>query len=205
MSTRFIMLVRPSLAMALALAAVIGLAWAGAVRAQSYPAPPPPTQPEDSSPTEVQPQPRRTGPRIPDVRKRSGLFTRQTPIEPKLPVDSKRDIYLGTRWEPRHRWRQGRWINSFLDGGLYGRKLTTKCTACLQPFFKGAPGNNTLCPDCEPPNRYHRWFSNFVQPFRPVDEYYAGGCYVPVYDLDPFVPGPGPFPWSYFPFQHIGH
>ncbi|CAN5895087.1 hypothetical protein BH23PLA1_BH23PLA1_23910 [soil metagenome] len=145
---------------------------------------------------------RAQAPNVPDVRERSGLFTRHTPIIPMLPIDKKRDIYYDTRWEdPRYPWRRGWHVNSFKDGGLYGMPLPAGCTACRSPFFRGSPGAGEVC---EPPHKSVRFFSALVHPFRPVGSYYAGGCYVPVYDLDPFVPGPGPYPWSHYCKQHTG-
>jgi hypothetical protein len=40
----------------------------------------------------------------------------------------------------------------------------------------------------------------FLQPFRPIGYYYDQGSYVPLYDLDPIVPGPGPVPyvWPFY-------
>jgi hypothetical protein len=135
------------------------------------------------------------GPAVPDVRERSGLFTRIVPIEPRLPVDKERDLFYNSKWLPRHEHSRGNWVNSWKDGGLYGRVLPGGCTTCRSPFFRGVPGRQSVEPACEPFNQVERVFGNFVKPFRPVDVYYSGGCYVPVYDLDPFVPGPGWFPW----------
>lgn len=129
-------------------------------------------------------------PVVPDINQRSGLRTRMMPIIPHLPPDPDRDIYANTRWAEPH---ESSHINCQCNGGLYGRKWKNSCTACYSPYFIGSPGKSTLSPPCEPPN--HRVFTNFVHPFRPVDIYYAGGCFSPVYDLDPWVPGPGPFPF----------
>lgn len=135
------------------------------------------------------------GPAVPDVRERSGLFTRIVPIDPHLPPDRKRDVFYNSKWLPRLQHNRGIWINDWKDGGLYGRVLPAGCTTCRAPYFRGLPGPQTVDPACEPHNKYSRVFGNFTKPFKPVDTYYAGGCYVPVYDLDPFVPGPGWFPW----------
>lgn len=131
-------------------------------------------------------------PVVPDINQRSGLRTRMVPIIPHLPPDPDRDVYANTRWPARHE-KQPDHMNSPLNGGFYGRPWKSSCTACFTPYFIGSPGKSTLGPDCMPSD--HRLISNFLHPFRPVDMYYAGGCYVPVYDLDPFVPGPGPFPF----------
>jgi hypothetical protein len=143
------------------------------------------------------------GPIVPDVNQRSGLFTRHVPITPNLPPDPRRDIWQNLRWGERH---ESTWINSPCNGGLYGRhKWEGECTTCYSPFFKGNPGQSTLNgPDC-PPAR-GRLIPNMLHPFKPVSYYYAGGCYVPIYDLDAQVPGPGPYPWSrLYIMKPVGH
>jgi hypothetical protein len=134
-------------------------------------------------------------PRVPDIHQRSGLLSRFVPIEPHLPPDDDRDNFYGTRWGDHP---PGDRINSRKDGGLYGRTYKSRCTSCYYPYFHGSPGQNATNPDCEPCPRGLRLVTNLVHPFRPVCHYYAGGCYVPIYDLDPLVPGPGPFPWPHF-------
>ncbi len=138
-------------------------------------------------------------PRIPDANYRSGLLTRWTPIEPHLPPDPRRSYYHNLRWtrdpEPLPKEK-----NCMLNGGLYGAtpRWKSDCTACYSPYFRGAPGENTIKPG-QVVNRPFRVVENFVHPFKPVGMYYQNGCYSPVYDLDPFVPGPGPFPYPVFP------
>ncbi|WP_152053010.1 hypothetical protein [Tautonia marina] len=146
------------------------------------------------------------GPAVPDVRERSGLFTRIVPIEPNLPVDPKRDTFFNSKWMPRNPKFWGRGPNSWKDGGLYGRVLPAGCTTCRTPYFRGVTGSQAVDATCQPFNHVERVFGNFVKPFKPVDVYYSGGCYVPVYDLDPMVPGPGWFPWWVpdFANKHIG-
>jgi len=146
------------------------------------------------------------GPAVPNVRQRSGLYTRHVPIQPRLPVDRKRDRYHGTKWLPRHRWRRGHWVNSYKDGGMYGLPLSAGCTECDPRFFQGAAGASTMNPGCRPRDQVSRVITNFIEPFRPVGSYYDGGCHVPVYDLDPLAPGPGWFPWWVpdFANKHIG-
>jgi hypothetical protein len=139
--------------------------------------------------------------------RRSGLFTRHQPmIAPRLPVDEDRDVSYGTHWQDRkqvHGFLHPN--NSWLDGGMYGRKLRADCVQSHYPFFLGAPGRSTIdCEECAPPNKYWRYVRNAVHPMRPVGSYYSGGSYVPIYDLDYFVPGPGPFPWNHYIKQHIG-
>jgi hypothetical protein len=135
------------------------------------------------------------GPAVPEVRERSGLFTRIVPIRPHLPPDKDRDLFYNSKWMPRHRSNWGHWINSWKDGGMYGQPLAAGCTTCRAPYFRGSPGAPTVDAACEPFGHGARVFGNIIHPFRPVDSYYSGGCYVPVYDLDPLVPGPGWFPW----------
>ena len=134
-------------------------------------------------------------PRVPEASRRSGLLTRFVPIVPHLPPDKDRDAFDTRQWDDHP---PGSHINSYHDGGLYGRSYKSACTACFAPVFHGSPGRGTIEPGCAPRHRALRAVTNFVEPFRPVGHYYAGGCYVPVYDLDPLVPGPGPFPWPHF-------
>lgn len=133
--------------------------------------------------------------------RRSGLFTRHQPaIEPRLPVDRDRDVFHGTRWWDRNQ-KRGLFHpeNSWLDGGMYARKLKTDCTHSVYPFFNGAPGQDRVdCENCRPPHKLARYITNFVHPQKPVGMYYSGGSYVPIYDFDYFVPGPGPFPWNHY-------
>lgn len=138
-------------------------------------------------------------PTVPDVNQRSGLISRFIPIQPWLPKDADRDTFYDTRWADRP---EVRWPNHIKHGGIYGLRWGGDCTECNYPNFRGSPGRSTLDPGC----RYHhpaaRWYENFIHPWRPVCHYYEGGCFVPVYDLDPLVTGPGPFPW---PFLLKGH
>jgi hypothetical protein len=132
-------------------------------------------------------------PKRPETRERSGLITRYNPVVGRLPHDLDRDDYFVTRWSPPNLQNP----NCYKDGGLYGLKWNANCVACDTPFFRGYPGAN--CVDgqaCAPVPRTHRLWENFIHPWKPVDYYYGGGCSVPVYDLDPLVTGPGPFPWN---------
>ncbi len=134
-------------------------------------------------------------PIVRDVNQRSGLISRHIPITPNLPPDADRDKWFVTRWGDDH--EQQRFPNWIGTSGLYGRKYKTGCTACYSPYFTGSPGGQeTLKHTCG--KSHFRAVTNIVHPFRPVCTYYAGGCYSPVYDLDPLVPGPGPFPWPFF-------
>jgi hypothetical protein len=135
-------------------------------------------------------------PRVADINDRSGLITRFLPIDPTLPEDSHRQKFYDTRWA---HYPEVTHPNCYRHGGLYGLRWSGDCTSCSYPYFYGSPGANTLGPDCRPRSRVlSRWVLNYFQPFKPVGSYYAGGCYVPIYDLDPVVPGPGPFPWSHY-------
>ena len=133
-------------------------------------------------------------PTVRDVNQRSGLITRHVPIVPNLPPDPDRDRWYLTRWGDNHEEHDG--INSIKNSGFYGRRWESGCTACFSPYFAGSQGQNTLNHTCE--NSNFRLISNFVHPFKPVCTYYANGCFVPVYDFDPVVPGPGPFPFRHF-------
>lgn len=139
-------------------------------------------------------------PRVPNPQQRSGLLSRYTPVLPKLPVDADRDSFLGTRYQDEH--DDSPWKlhprNSWKDGGMYGRPLCNQCTAAVYPYFHGSPGGR-IGPECKGHDPVTgRWITNFFNPFRPVGMYYDRGVYVPIYDTDYFVPGPGPFPWSHF-------
>ena len=88
--------------------------------------------------------------------------------------------------------------DSYKDGGMYGRPLTPQCTAAVYPYFHGSPGGR-IDEDCRGHNPVTgRWVRNFFLPFKPVGMYYDRGVYAPIYDMDYFIPGPGPFPWSHF-------
>ncbi len=131
-------------------------------------------------------------PMVPDINERSGLRTRMSPIIPNLPPDPVRDIYQNYRWAD---WDETNHPNSPFNGGLYGRKWKSGCTACYTPYFMGSTGKSTLRPDCL---TNHPILTSFFHQFKPVDMYYNGGCFSPVYDLDAFVPGPGPYPFPRF-------
>jgi hypothetical protein len=133
-------------------------------------------------------------PALPDTTQRSGLITRFSPVVGKLPYDRDRDEYFVTRWaEPN--LEHPNWLG---DSGLYGLKWNQACTSCRAPYFRGYPGPGCVDGNCKPAPKSHRIWDNFIHPWRPVGYYYAGGCSVPVYDLDPLVTGPGPFPWPVF-------
>ena len=56
------------------------------------------------------------------------------------------------------------------------------------------PGQGTIDSSSRPWWRPARFFQGLAQPWRPVGMYYSYGSYVPIYDLDPIAPGPGPYP-----------
>jgi hypothetical protein len=133
---------------------------------------------------------------VPDLRQRSGLIQRFNSIVPHLPPDPRRDQWYDTRWgdPPNQRFHP----NFYVNGGLYGQAWKADHTASIAPYFFGAPGDNTLRPDTKPVHNIFRLPRSLFHPFKPVGMYYDQGSYVPVYDLDPIVPGPGPWPWPFF-------
>ncbi len=138
-------------------------------------------------------------PIIPRMDERSGLITRFTPIVPNLPPDPHRDLYYNTRWA---NYPGIGYPNAIKTGGLYGMKFKDTHTGAYPPYFAGSAGLTKPNPSS---NRMpFRALSNFVHPFQPVCGYYSHGVWVPVYDLDPWVPGPGPFPWPHFFYKLPG-
>lgn len=137
-------------------------------------------------------------PTEPDIMKRSGLLSRYVPIKLTLPGDPKRDDWYDTRWgdPPNRRRFQNNWHN----GGLYGLPWRADATQSFFPFFYGSPGQSTLTEEHRPGPKWTRLPQAFLHPFKPVCVYYDQGSYVPIYDLDPIVPGPGPtWPFNWFP------
>lgn len=136
-------------------------------------------------------------PIVRDVNRRSGLITRYAPVARTLPPDRDRDQWYDTRWGDRPDFTH---VNCYKHGGLYGLQFSSRCTASVYPFFYGAPGGSTIdCEECEPAkSNAVRLYDNFLHPWRPVGMYYSKGSYVPIYDLDPIAPGPGPFPFRHF-------
>jgi hypothetical protein len=134
-------------------------------------------------------------PRVPDIMQRSGLLMRFTPIEPRLPPDPRRDTFYDTRWDDNSKIYR---INGIKGGGLYGLPWKADCTKSVYPYFYGSPGQDTLTCNCKPWWPPLRIVQGLVQPFRPVGMYYDQGSYVPIYDLDPIVPGPGVVTWPWF-------
>ncbi len=147
-------------------------------------------------PSEAQaqiPEPNKT-----DIYERSGLLSRFIPMRSTLPGDCRRDEWFDTRWgaSPNRRKHQ----NTIPNGGLYGLPWRADATVSYYPFFYGAPGESTLTEAHRPAPKWLRFPTAVLHPFKPVCVYYDQGSYVPIYDLDPIVPGPGPtWPWSWYP------
>jgi hypothetical protein len=135
-------------------------------------------------------------PKIPNIEQRSGLLTRFISIDPHLPPDPRRDQWYDTRWGDPPNLRKH--PNTVPNGGLYGLRWRAKDTLSIPPYFLGSSGQNTITPHSAPPHWAFRNISAWVHPFKPVGMYYEQGSYVPVYDLDPVVPGSGSWPWPFF-------
>jgi hypothetical protein len=135
-------------------------------------------------------------PTLPDLNQRSGLIGRIVPIEPRLPPDPRRDQWYDTRWgDPPNLRRHWNW---YPNGGMYGLPWRANDTQSFTPYFFGSPGRSTLTEDSKPPHPAFRLSRMVFHPFKPVGGYYDQGSYVPIYDLDPLVPGPGPWPWPWY-------
>ena len=131
---------------------------------------------------------------VPETNQRSGAVTRYVPRVRDLPPDPYRENYYDTAWNRRQTFI---FPNNMLHGGIYGVPWRADCTLCNATNFRGLPGPGTVGPHCSYTHPVARIWSNFVHPFKPACAYYDGGCYSPVYDLDPLVTGPGPFPWPF--------
>jgi hypothetical protein len=134
-------------------------------------------------------------PRVPDLHERSGLLMRFVDVPGRLPPDPLRDNFYGTRYADRGPVKH---LDGIKDQGLYGMGWKARCTQSVYPFFYGNPGASTVGPECRPGHRSLRYLQGLVHPFKPVGMYYQEGTYVPIYDLDPNVPGPGPFPYPFY-------
>ena len=136
-------------------------------------------------------------PTIPDNKQRDGMITRTIPINPHLPPDPRRDQWYDTRWgDPPN--SNGSHPNFYRNGGLYGIPWKANHTASIYPYFYGSPGKSTLNADVHPVGYLARLPRMLFHPFKPVGMYYEQGSYVPVYDLDPLVPGPTPWPYPFY-------
>src|SRR3954452_16107798 len=102
-------------------------------------------------------------PGIPDIKRRSGLLTRFTVIDPNLPPDPRRDQWYDTRWGDPPNLRSH--PNFYPNGGLYGLPWRVKDSRSIYPYFYGSPGRNTLSPDLKRPT--FRLASAVFHPFKP--------------------------------------
>jgi hypothetical protein len=134
-------------------------------------------------------------PDVPDIAQRSGLLQRFAATPEFLPPDPRRDNFYLTRYADRGKVTHPNW---FKTQGLYGLGWKTPCTQSIYPYWYGTPGQSTVDPSCRPWWRPLRLFQGLAHPWRPVGMYYQMGSYVPIYDLDPIVPGPGPYPYPFF-------
>jgi len=134
-------------------------------------------------------------PLVPDIHERSGLLMRFVDVPGRLPPDPHRDNFYGTRYADRGLVKH---VDGVKDQGLYGMGWKARCTESVYPFFYGNPGEGKIDPACRPKNRSLRFVQGVLHPFKPVGSYYQEGSYVPIYDLDPGVPGPGPFPYPFY-------
>jgi hypothetical protein len=146
-------------------------------------------------------------PFIQDTTERSGLLMRFAGTEEVLPHDPHRDNFYNTRYDD-HTWGQHPVVkhpNWVLSQGLYGLGWKTNHTESVYPYFYGMPGQSTVDSRSLHGWRPLRFLDNLAHPWRPVGMYYSMGSYVPIYDLDPLVPGPGPYPIPfYFNWLHGG-
>lgn len=141
-------------------------------------------------------------PFVPDINERSGLLMRYAAAPAYLPPDPYRDNFYNTRYADRGKVKHPNFIKT---QGLYGLGWKTPSTASIYPYFYGMPGQSSIDASSRPWWRPARFFQGFAQPFRPVGMYYQMGSYVPIYDLDPLAPGPGPYPVPfYFNWLHGG-
>ncbi|HKI17050.1 MAG TPA: hypothetical protein VKA15_04190 [Isosphaeraceae bacterium] len=141
-------------------------------------------------------------PFVPDITERSGLLMRFAATPEILPPDKHRDKFYNTRYADKGPVNCPNW---YATQGLYGLGMKTPATESVYPFFYGMPRQSTVDSSSRPWWRPLRFFQGLAHPFRPVGMYYQMGSYVPIYDLDPVVPGPGPYPYPfYFNWVHGG-
>jgi hypothetical protein len=146
-------------------------------------------------------------PFVPRVEERSGLVMRFAGTDAVLPHDPHRDNFYNTRYDD-HTWGEHpvvRHPNFVLSQGLYGLGWKVNDTQSVYPYFYGMPGQSTVDSSSRHGWRPLRFLDNLAHPWRPVGMYYQMGSYVPIYDLDPIAPGPGPYPIPfYFNWLHGG-
>lgn len=95
-------------------------------------------------------------PRVPDIHERNGHFTRLEPFARPLPHDPYRDTFYGTKYDDRP---DGRRPNDWIHGGLYGQYFEPTPARSYRPYFRGAPGVDTITPDKAPALGLKRWYS----------------------------------------------
>jgi hypothetical protein len=132
-----------------------------------------------------------------DTVKRSGLVGRWIPVTPNLPPDPRRDQWYDTRWGDPPNMTQNH-PNYYRNGGLYGIAWKANHTASIYPYFYGSPGRSTINSDVRHVGYLERLPRMLFHPFKPIGMYYDQGSYVPVYDLDPIVPGPTGWPYPFY-------
>ena len=141
-------------------------------------------------------------PFVPNISERSGLLMRFAGTEEVLPPDPHRDNFYNTRYGDQGVIKHPNFV---LTQGLYGLGWKTNHTESVYPYFYGMPGQSTVDSSSRHGWRPIRFLDNLAHPWRPVGMYYQFGTYVPIYDLDPLVPGPGPYPIPfYFNWLHGG-
>jgi hypothetical protein len=141
-------------------------------------------------------------PQVPDIGERSGLLQRFSGTPTYLPPDPRRDYFYNTRYGDRGTITH---INWFRSQGLYGLGWKTPDSESIYPYWYGSPGQSTIDSSSHAWPRPLRFIQGLVHPWKPVGMYYQMGSYVPIYDLDPIAPGPGPYPFGmYFNFDHGG-
>ncbi|WP_337177341.1 hypothetical protein [Paludisphaera sp.] len=141
-------------------------------------------------------------PNVPDVQDRSGLMMRFTDPPGRLPPDKYRDNFYATRYADQGLVKHPR-INP-KSQGLYGLGWKGADTESVYPYFYGNPGSSSITSYSKPWPRPLRVFQGMAHPFKPVGMYYSNGSYVPIYDIDPLVPGPGPYPYPFYFNWHKG-
>ena len=151
-----------------------------------------------AAPANAQPPQAQVG----DISQRSGLLQRYAATPTYLPPDPRRDYFYNSRYGDRGKISHTNW---FRTQGLYGLGWKSSDTESVYPYWYGSPGQSTVDPSSHAWPRPLKFIQGLVHPFKPVGMYYQMGSYVPIYDLDPIAPGPGPFPFGmYFNFDHGG-
>lgn len=135
-------------------------------------------------------------PNVPAIEDRSGLMMRFTGDPGRLPPDKYRDNFYATRYADEGLVKHLR-INP-KSQGLYGLGWKGADTESVYPYFYGNPGSSTITAATKPWPRPLRVLQGMAHPYKPVGMYYSEGSYVPIYDIDPVVPGPGPYPFPFY-------